>query len=182
MAQLLTPTATLKGGVDAMRMQGFLSDPYREISRPNLRYRQAGWAEVSKFLRGLDAAFIFKYRYYWDDWDLNSHTATLKLNKYITKDFIFSPMYRYYDQTGAKFGGYGDTEFYDPTDYKLLPFGSNTVGLGLTCYLRTFSRNHPTWDFLNNSSVNVQYFRYFNDLMPKHYSANLLATRILFTF
>jgi hypothetical protein len=195
--QLLSPTSILRGGADAMRIQGFLSDPYRKVlvptadpavedtlieRHPDVRYRQAVWGEISKFLRGLDGAFILNYRYYWDDWGMSSNTATFKFNKYITKDWILSPMYRYYDQTAANFDGYGGTQVFDAADYKLQQFGSNSAGVGLTCYLRTFSRNHPTWDFLNNSSVTLQYFRYFNDAAPTHFSANLLETRIKFAF
>ncbi|MDB5103498.1 MAG: hypothetical protein JWP91_1187 [Fibrobacteres bacterium] len=198
-SQLLSPTSVLRMGADAMRIHGFQSDPYRKVviptstplvmdtiteRHPSMRYRQAAWGEISKYVADIDGAFIVNYRYYWDDWGLKSHTATFTFNKYITKDWILSPNYRYYDQVGAEYSDYahGGTEVYDASDYKLKTFGSNGAGVGLTCFLRTFGRNHPDWDFLTNSSVSVLYNRYFNDLAGSAFSANLLETRIRFSF
>jgi hypothetical protein len=198
--QLLSPTSILRVGADVVRNHGFLSDPYSKVYRtistapliidtaierhPDMRYRQAAWAELSQYVRGLEASLIFNYRYYWDDWGITSHTGSFKLNKYITQDWIFSPEYRYYEQTAADFGLYGknNPSAYDAQDYKLQMFSSNNVGAGVTCFLRTFSRKHPTWDFLNNSSISVMYFRYFNDTAPDSFSANLLEARLKFTF
>ncbi|HKP94483.1 MAG TPA: DUF3570 domain-containing protein [Fibrobacteria bacterium] len=199
LTQLLSPTTILRVGGDAVRNHGYLSDPYRKVPlptanplvddtvserHPGMRYRQAAWGEISQYLNGLEASLIFHYRYYWDDWGVTSHTGSLKINKYVTKDWIFSPEYRYYEQTAADFGEYGRANpgGYDAEDYKLKMFSSNNAGAGVTCFLRAFSRNHPTWDFLNNSSISVMYFRYFNDTAPDNFSANVLESRLKFTF
>ena len=199
MTQLLSPTTILRVGGDGMRNHGFLGDPYRKVAipqagdptrkdtiperHPTLRYRQAAWAEISQYLRGLEGSIIVNYRYYWDDWGVNSHTVALKINKYITPDWILTPEYRYYEQTEADFGNYGGgIQAFDRADYKLSIFNSNTVGMGATCFLRAFSKKHPTWDFLTNSSVSLMYFRYFNDTAPSNFSANVLETRVKFTF
>ncbi|MDQ3000777.1 MAG: DUF3570 domain-containing protein [Fibrobacterota bacterium] len=197
LSQSLSPTSTLVGGVDAFRIIGFQSDPYRKaviatavplvfdtlIERhPDTRFRQAVWVELTKYVRGIDGAFIVNYRYYWDDWGVNANTATFKFNKYVTKNWIFSPWYRYYDQSEADFGEYASGgQTFDALDYKLQTFGSNTLGAGLTCFLRTFSRNHPTWDFLNNTSVSVEYLRYFNDF-GTGFSANVVESSLKFSF
>lgn len=199
-SQLLSPTTILRMGGDAMRNHGFLSDPYRKVPvpragdplvkdtvserHPSLRFRQSAWAEMSQYMRGLDGSFIVTYRYYWDDWGMDSHTLSLKLNKYITPDWIMSPEYRYYAQSGVNFGDYGkgNPGGYDALDYKLKPFSSNNVGMGLTCFLRAFGRNHPTWDFLTNTSISLLYFHYFNDAEADNFSANILETRIKFAF
>jgi hypothetical protein len=197
--QLLSTTTVLRAGADALRNHGMLSDPYSKVSvrnpaggkdlfvterHPTLRFRQAAWAELSQYLRGLDASLILGYRYYWDDWGLTSNAATLQINKYVTPDWVFSPEYRYYSQTGADFGDYAKQNpgAYDLVDGKLKPFGANTAGAGVTCFLRTFSRKHPTWDFVNNSSVSFTYLRYFDDLAPKNISANLYHGSLKFTF
>ncbi len=200
--QLLTPTSYIRLGVDGMRNQGFLSDPYRRVvvSRqdnpllsdtvaehvPDTRFREAGWIEFNQYLSDLAASFSVEYRYYQDDWNVTSHTVWFKLNKYITPNWIFSPQYRYYEQTAADFGDYAKgapNTFMAPGDYKLQAFGSNFMGAGVTCYLRTFTRNHPNWDFLRSSSLTVKYSRYFNDLpSPKNFSANVLESRLKFEF
>ncbi len=199
-SQLLSPTTILRLGGDAMRNHGFLSNPYRKKvltegsassvadtvteRHPGLRFRQAAWAEVSQYLRGLEGSLVVNYRYSWDDWGMDSHTLSLKLNKYITPDWIMSPEYRYYVQSGVDFGDYakGDPFAFDALDYKLKAFSSNNVGMGLTCFLRAFGKDHPTWDFLTNTSVSLLYFHYFNDAEADNFSANILETRIKFSF
>ncbi len=200
LSQILSPTTILRVGGDGMRNHGYLSDPYRKVAHPRadnpllndtlaerhptMRFRQAAWGELSQYLTRMEASVVLNYRYYWDDWGVKSHTASLKLNKYITPDWIFSPEYRYYEQTAANFGDYaaGDSKAYDAADYKLQAFSSNNVGAGITCFLRTFGRKHPDWDFLTNSSVAVLYFRYFNDTSPSNFSANVVEGRMKFSF
>lgn len=199
-SQLLSPTTVLRMGADGMRNHGILSDPYRKVlldqtdnvlnkdtlieRHPNMRYRQAAWAEISKFMPGMDGSFIITYRYYWDDWNLKSNTLSLKLNKYITPNWILSPEYRYYVQTGVNFGDYAKNQpnIFDAVDYKLRAFTSHTVGMGATCFLRAFGKNHPDWDFLTNTSVSLLYFHYFNDTDADNFTANILETRIKFAF
>ena len=113
---------------------------------------------------------------------MTSNTADFQFNKYLTKNWILTPEYRYYDESMANFDGYGGTAVYDAIDYKLQALGSNSAGVILTCFLRTFSRNHPTWDFLNNSSVSTMYMHYFNDLIPQNYAADIFQGSLKFTF
>ncbi|MEO7424157.1 MAG: DUF3570 domain-containing protein [Fibrobacteria bacterium] len=201
LTQLLSPTTSLRVGADAMRNHGFLSDPYSKVptplaiivtikddtiteTHPSMRYRQAAWAEIGQYLRGLDASITFSYRYYWDDWGVLANSGALQINKYITPDWVFSPEYRYYEQTAADFGEYteGADGYFQAVDTKLTEFSSNTVGATVTCFLRTFSRNHPTWDFLNNSSLAVTYLRYFTDTAPKNYTSDIWQGSLKFTF
>jgi Protein of unknown function (DUF3570) len=196
-SQLLSPTTIFRVGADAMRDQGFLSNPYLKNffdpvtqtsitnPHPNTRYRQALWTEISQYLRGLEASLILSYRYYWDDWSLSSHTLTFKLNKYITQDWIVSPEYRYYDQTGVDFGDYakGQPNYYRSDDeYKLSPFTSHNSGMSSTFYLRAFSKRLPSWEFLNNTSISLMYFRYFNNALGDNFASNIVETRVKFTF
>jgi len=73
------------------------------------------------------------YRYYWDNWDMNSHTASLELSYKITPFVSISPSYRFYIQSGVKyFAKYQEhslsNEFYT-SDYDLSKFTSNMFGL-----------------------------------------------------
>lgn len=191
-SQLLSPTTILRIGGDGMRNQGYLSDPYRKNPNdptlaerhPTLRFRQAAWTELSQFLSGMDASLVFTYRYYWDDWGMESHTGALKFNKYITPDWILSPEYRYYTQSAANFGNYAvnNPGAYDAFDYKLKVFASNNTGIGLTCFLRAFGKNHPNWDFLTNTSISLLYFHYFNDAEGNNFTANIFESRMKFSF
>jgi len=188
--QLLSPVLVLRFGGDAMYQFGFLSDPYRKVERvagtttqllsenhPGERWRQAAWAELSRYLKTVDASVVVNYRYYWDDWGVKSHTAQIKTNKYITKNWIFSPEYRYYIQNDADFGGYPGDFF--TGDYKLKSFDSQNIGAGLTWYLRGVAANTPTLDFLEGASIAVLYFRYWNSL---DFNANVFEGRVKFEF
>jgi hypothetical protein len=193
LTQLLSPASVLRGGADAMRLHGFLSDPYSKspvsgsndtvIERhPSLRFRYAVWSELTQYLRPIDGAFIVNYRYYWDDWGMTSHTADFQFNKRIAENWIFTPEYRYYTETEANFEGYGGTRAFDNLDRKLWAFGSSSAIATLTCYLRGFSRNHPTWDFLNNSSVSAMYMHYFDDSPLINNPSDILQASLTFTF
>jgi hypothetical protein len=188
--QLLSRTTVLRLGGDGMRNLGFLSDPYRNIPgkdgtiirevHPAMRWRGAGWAEISQYLNGMDASVIVNYRYAADDWDLKSHTLQLKLNKYVTPDWVLSPEYRFYNQTEATFKAYGGFAKYHTADYKLHAFTAHNIGAGLTCFLRAYARKKESLDFLAHSSVALLYFHYFNDeasILPTDPFVNYLALR-----
>jgi hypothetical protein len=192
LTQLLSPTTIIRLGGDGFRLQGFLSDPYRLVeypdgelrpeTHPSERWRQAAWGEISQYLRGLDGSLVLNYRYYWDDWEVDSHTLQLKLNKYVTQDWILSPEYRYYIQNGAWFYEDGNRGEYITGDYKLKPFESNTMGVGVTWFLRSLSRNRQHLDFLEGSSVALLYFHYFNDAESPGFSADVLEARVKFDY
>ena len=193
--QLLSPEAYVRVGLDGERDHGFLSDPYRTTevgtdtlpeSVPSMRYRAAAWLEYSKFLTSLNASWSAEYRYAWDDWDLAAHEVWLKLNKYISPDWIFSAQYRYAIEGGIEFGDYGlenPGRYFAPGDYKLQGGEYHMVGIGSTLYLRAFCRNHPSWDFLKRSSVGFKYARYFNgDSQKSKFSGDMTETRLRFDF
>lgn len=180
--QLLSPTTILRVGGDGFRLMGYLQDPYRDDSHPDQRWRQAAWGELSQYLRGLDGSLVANYRYYWDDWDVVSQTVKLRLNKYLNKDWIFSPWYRYYIQSGAYFAGNGKDEPLHTGDYKLTAFESNTMGADLTWYLRSLGRKRASLDFLANSSVSLLYFHYFNNAQDRRFSCDVVQTRIGFSY
>lgn len=76
------------------------------------------------------------YRYYFDDWGVNSHTISLELPiKLGQGKFTVYPTYRFYNQTAADyFSPYNQhlstSEFYT-SDYDLSKFNSSQYGLGL---------------------------------------------------
>jgi hypothetical protein len=195
LTQLLSPVAFVRLGADAQRDHGFLSDPYRRSALgkdtvqervPSMRYRGAAWIEYDRYLASLAASWSAEYRYAADDWNLASHMLWLKFNKYVTPDWILSTQYRYSIQEGIDFGDYAGSDpnaYFSPSDYKLQDAEYHFVGVGLTCYLRAFCRNHPNWDFLRRSAVAAKYSRYFNDASrQKSFAGNLLETSLRFEF
>jgi hypothetical protein len=197
-SQILSPSTILDLSYDIVYMKGNLSDPYRQVRvidgtgasvivdelHPRRRWRHAGTARLTQFLPALQASLVGSYRYYGDTWDVRSHTVEMKLNKYIFKDLVFGATYRYYSQTGASF--YSDRYVGDmftagasrTADYKLKPFSANNFGLSMTFLLRAFGGTGTSLDFLENSSVEIMYFRYFNSL---NFSADILQASIKFS-
>ncbi|MEW6511571.1 MAG: DUF3570 domain-containing protein [Bacteroidota bacterium] len=196
-AQVLSPTTVMDLAYDVVYLKGMLSDPYRQVrviddaggsvivdeNHPRGRTRHAGSLRISQYVTPIKASLIGTYRYYGDTWSVKSHTGELKLNKYIFNDLVFGADYRYYTQTGSRFyreryvgSGFTAGE-YRTADYKLKPFSSNNFGLSLTFMLRALGRANPDLDFLENSSIEVMYFRYFNTL---DFSADILQASIKF--
>jgi hypothetical protein len=196
--QLLSPTTVLDVGYDFVSLKGFLSDPYRQVRvtdptgmfvmtdelHPSKRTRHAVSGKISHMIPTIKASLMGNYRYYFDSWKVRSHTAEVKLNKYIVNDVIFGVNYRYYTQSAAYFTRerYVGAEFLDgalrTADYKLKRFGSNNFGFSLEYLMRGLGKANPDLEFLQNSSVEVMYFRYFNDL---DFSANIIQASLKFS-
>jgi hypothetical protein len=194
--QILSQNTVLNLGYDFMQMEGFLSDPYRQVitfdngvqtirreTHPDSRIRHAATTRISQFLEPIKASIIADYRYYFDDWDMNSHTFEGRMNKYIFDNFIIGFNYRYYSQSAAEFFNErydfnnGQTDDYFTADYKLSPFNSSTFGFNFRLLLRLWGKDNPAWEFLNKSSFDVMYLRYTNDL---DFSANILQATLNF--
>ncbi|NOG45598.1 MAG: DUF3570 domain-containing protein [Calditrichaeota bacterium] len=197
LAQTLTKSTVLNLSYDYVKMDGFLSDPYRKVTvfdennaflvlnenHPDNRLRQAVTARLSQYLNPVDASIIGSYRNYFDDWKVKSHTAEIRFNKYIFEDLITGFNYRYYSQSSAEF--YKERYSQVPntivefrtSDYKLNQFQSNTFGLNLRLLFRGLAKGNPGWEFLEKSSFEVMYLRYANDL---DFSANIVQASINF--
>jgi hypothetical protein len=92
--------------------------------------------------------------------------------------------YRYYTQTNAYFtrDRYAGNEYMRNSlrtaDYKLKQFGSNNFGFSLEYLMRGLAKANPDLEFLQNSSIEVMYFRYFNDL---DFSADIIQAGVKFS-
>lgn len=75
------------------------------------------------------------YRYYWDDWGITSHTASIEIPIKLTDKFTVFPMYRYYTQNASKyfapFETHLSTEKYYTSDYDLSTFNASQYGFGV---------------------------------------------------
>ena len=76
------------------------------------------------------------YRYYFDDWGVNSHTASIEVPIKLGQKFTVYPMYRFYNQTAADYFApkevHLSTEEFYTSDYDLSKFDSHQYGLGVT--------------------------------------------------
>jgi len=89
------------------------------------------------------------YRYYWDNWDITSHTASIELPIKISDKFTVFPMYRYYTQQQSKyfaaFEKHLSTDEFYTSDYDLSSFDANQYGFGIN-YIDIFTNLH-IWKF-----------------------------------
>jgi hypothetical protein len=196
--QLLSPVTVLSLNYDVLHYEGLLNDPYRKVmvfdqfntftivdeKHPKQRLRQSATAKITSFLTHIQASLTGSYRFYFDDWGVQSHTGDVQFNKYVFTDFVIRFNYRYYTQTSAEFwkakyvGEQYEQDEFRTSDYKLNPFNSNNFGLSFTYLLRGLRGGQAVMDFLEKSSVELRYFRYFNDL---EFSANIWQLNINFS-
>jgi len=94
-------------------------------------------------------SFRTYYRFYTDNWDVQSHTASIEIPFKISSKFTLFPMYRYYTQTKSKyFAPYEthlSTEKFFTSDFDLSDFDAHQYGLGFT-YTDIFTSS-KIWKF-----------------------------------
>ncbi|MFD2541397.1 DUF3570 domain-containing protein [Lacinutrix gracilariae] len=118
------------------------------------------------------------YRYYYDDWGINSHTANVEVPIKITSKFTLYPSYRFYNQTAADyFAPYEEnlstSEFYT-SDYDLSKFSANQYGFGVS-YTDIFTK----FNIWKLGLKNVD-FKYNNYKRNTGLSANIFAIAFKF--
>ncbi|MGR8930706.1 MAG: DUF3570 domain-containing protein [Gammaproteobacteria bacterium] len=75
---------------------------FREV-RPNSRNMWSFSNRLNQHLPNLDASVHFDYRFYTDDWGIDSHTFELKWYQNLAGGFTVTPGIRYYSQSQADF-------------------------------------------------------------------------------
>jgi len=128
---------------DLVYQKGFLGLPFHRVyvadnslraeNLPSTRMKIPLAIRASYFLGD---KFIIRayYRYYHDDWGLNSHTINFETPVKITPFFSISPFYRFYNQTAVKYFApyqqHNTTEIFYTSNYDLSKFNSNFYGAG----------------------------------------------------
>jgi hypothetical protein len=81
-------------------------------------------------------SFRTYYRFYTDNWDIQSHTASIEIPIKVSSKFTISPMYRYYTQTKSKYFASYEThlssEEYYTSDFDLSDFYAHQYGMGIS--------------------------------------------------
>ena len=75
------------------------------------------------------------YRFYWDDWGISSHTASLEVPFKVSNSFTLYPTYRYYTQTAADYfyekeAALSTFQYYT-SDFDLSGYDAHQYGLGI---------------------------------------------------
>ena len=148
---------------------GFLSDPYKQAwvagsvlpdSRPGDRTQYTWATRLRRYSELLGAALHVDYRFYYDDWNVRSHTLDLGIHKVTESGWAFDSSIRYYSQTQA--------DFYEPfyrqvrtdgdysSDYRLSPYGSIAFRLGLSETINDWTIKIAAERYISDKSYSVQ--------------------------
>lgn len=169
--------------LDVVQQQGLLSTPFQRVyfsdvansfiedfqladdveRLPDTRTKIAMGGRLNWFVNELITVRTF-YRYYFDDWGINSHTASVEVPVKISDKFTLYPSFRFYNQTAADYFGPYEThlstqEFYT-SDYDLSEYNANQLGFGAS-YTDIFTQLH-IWEF-GLKGIDLKFYKYDRD-------------------
>lgn len=182
-SQILSKKLQVSLAFDIVSQEGLLSTPYQRVyfadvedsfienfhladdveRLPDNRFKVAAGGRLNYYINETFVVRTF-YRYYSDDWGINSHTASIEVPIKLGNKFTIYPSYRFYTQTEADyFAPYNEhlstSEFYT-SDFDLSDFDSNQYGFGIT-YTDIFAKAHIFKFGLK--SIDLKFYQYDRD-------------------
>lgn len=161
--QVLDRNTLLRLNYSLGRSDGYLTDPYKIVSvvqspdstdpgepvenlyehRPGVRHQNAVFAQLRKHILGLTADL--SYRFYWDDWSVESHAAEIGWHIDFKNKGAVAPRVRWYHQSAAEFSApflvQGEPlPDYVSADSRLAAFDALTYGLTYSIPVNPTSR------------------------------------------
>ena len=139
--QVISTKSLMQFNVSFSNESGFLSDPYKLTqiqdtiaadARPDDRTQISG---LARYIRHMGEGFSVRlaYRYFQDDWDVQSHTLEAAWYQELSSGWLINPSVRYYTQDKARFYEPYFVELRDDgyysSDFRLASFGSIMAGL-----------------------------------------------------
>lgn len=140
--------------MDVVSQNGLLSTPFQRVyfsdfedfyiddfqladnveQLPDRRFKIPVGGRLNYYLNDLVVLRSY-YRFYWDDWGISSHTASLEVPFKLTDKFTLYPSYRYYTQTAADYfypkeQALSTYDFYT-SDYDLSGYNAHQYGVGV---------------------------------------------------
>ena len=127
---------------------------------PNSRFKIPIGMRLNYFINEVFVVRTY-YRYYYDNWGISSHTASIELPIKISDKFTLYPSYRYYIQKAATyfapFEQHLSTEKYYTSDFDLSEYNATQLGFGVS-YTDIFTKSH-LWK-LGLKSVDLKLYQY----------------------
>jgi len=182
-SQILSKNVQGSLALDFVQQQGLLSTPFQRVyfsdiadsfienfqladaieQLPDSRFKVAAGGRLNWYINETFVVRTF-YRYYFDDWGINSHTASIEVPIKISDKFTVYPSYRYYQQTEADyFNPYEvalSTDTFYTSDYDLSKYSANQLGIGVS-YTDIFTKTH-IWKF-GLKSIDLKFYQYDRD-------------------
>jgi len=175
LAQVLSRTTIAALGYNFINARGYMGASQNVVSlagglfaderHPERRHRNAMIFRINQFIRPTRSAFHLTYRYYFDDWDVNSHDMGIKGYQYLTDDLILRLRYRYYRQSEAFFWRDNPVQGQEFTtrDGRLQKMRAHLFGMKVIYDLGKVNGDTPLGEFLKNTEVDLLWDRYYRD-------------------
>jgi hypothetical protein len=187
--RIVTATTLVRVGVEMNLVDGLQHNPYRNVyaggtnvteRHPDRRQRRDAFLKLNQYLPNRSSV-RFAYRFYSDDWGIDSHEIGSTLHQYLTHGAFARWQYRWYTQTAADFWrdeylAADGVDGYRSGDYRTGPLSSHLFGVALNLDLAELA---PESAALRPWAVWLSVDRYFNS---NNYSANILETGLDFRF
>lgn len=160
---------------DSFIQEFHLADDVEQL--PDSRFKVALGGRLHYYINETFVVRTF-YRYYFDDWGITSHTASIEVPIKLSDKFTIYPSYRFYNQSSADyFAAYEEhvstDEFYT-SDYDLSKYSANQFSLGAS-YTDIFTKFHI--GKLGLKSIDLKYTQYDRD---NSLSANIISAGFKF--
>jgi uncharacterized protein DUF3570 len=157
-SQILSKESLLRLSANYTHNDGFLSNPYKKVfiqnlntdsglvnggfdkvyyeNRPGNRNQWSVSLGLIHYISWSDAALHLDYRYFTDNWGIDSHAFEAIVHQPLGNGWMVIPRVRYYSQTAAEFfqpfysAPRSDNHY--SSDFRLAGFGTLSGGLKLT--------------------------------------------------
>ncbi|WP_297797126.1 DUF3570 domain-containing protein [uncultured Eudoraea sp.] len=181
LSQILTKNIQGTFLTDLVLQQGLLSTPFQrvyfsdvadsfidnfhladDIERlPDSRFKVALGGRLNFFINEYLVVRSY-YRYYFDDWGINSNTLSIEVPVKIARKFTLYPSYRFYNQQAADyFAPYNQhlsTSPFYTSDYDLSKYNANQFGFGIN-YTNIIMKQHKLKFGLKSIDVKYNYYK-----------------------
>ncbi len=186
---VLSPSTLLRVGAEVNVVRGLQHNAYRNVyaggtrvpeRHPDERFRRDAFVRLHQYF-AQRSSLKLAYRFYQDDWGIDSHEIESRLSQYVTQGLSSRYVYRWYTQTAADFHreDYASTDGvggYRSGDYRMDELSSHLFGVSLHADLDALAVPSP---WMRRMALWMSFERYFN---RNNYSANILETGLDFRF
>lgn len=197
-AQILSRNMQALIAMDVIYQQGQLSTPFHrvhfqdvadayienfhladDIERlPNHRLKTAIGTRVNYYVNEFLCLRSF-YRYYFDDWGIQSHTAEIEVPiKFFMGQLTLAPAYRFYNQTAVRYfnpyNQHQSSDQYYTSDYDLSAFHAHQMSIGLT--YRDLFGHLQLWK-IGVKNIQLKYYHYSRN---SSFNSQLLSLAVQF--
>jgi hypothetical protein len=174
-SQILSRTTIAAVGYNYLDVRGYmgvsqnvvqLSDGvYADEQHPRDRNRNAAIFRINQYIVPTRSAIHLSYRYYFDDWSVNSHDIGIKLYQYLTEELILRLRYRYYDQSSAFFWYDNPVpgQQYTTWDGRLKNIQANLFGMKFIYDVTGLTEGTFVEKLFKNTEVDLVWDRYYQN-------------------